>query len=90
MSSAQNLLVRNSPLEQINIENVPTSKNDDLQGYAEADYQFHLQIALATHNKYFEDFYRHLGTSTIPRTRLDTSRFSPEPGRLMRRMRAGW
>ena len=52
----------------------------------EADYQFHLQIALATHNKYFEDFYRHLGTSTIPRTRLDTSRFSPEPGQsyLMR------
>ena len=46
----------------------------------EADYQFHLQIALATHNKYFEDFYRHLGTSTIPRTRLDTSRFSPVPG----------
>ncbi len=46
----------------------------------EADYQFHLQIALATHNKYFEDFYRHLGTATIPRTRLDTSQFSAEPG----------
>ena len=45
-----------------------------------ADYQFHLQIALATHNKYFEDFYRHLGTTTIPRTRLDTSQFAPEPG----------
>ena len=28
----------------------------------EADYQFHLQIALVTHNKYFDDFYRHLGT----------------------------
>ena len=46
----------------------------------DADFEFHLQIALATHNKYFEEFYRHLGTSTIPRTRLDTSRFSPEPG----------
>ncbi|MDR1934804.1 MAG: FadR family transcriptional regulator [Candidatus Accumulibacter sp.] len=46
----------------------------------EADYQFHLQIALATHNKYFEDFYRYLGTSIIPRTRLDTSQFSAEPG----------
>ena len=46
----------------------------------EADYQFHMQIALATHNKYFEDFYRHLGTATIPRTRLDTSQFSQEPG----------
>ncbi|GHU29775.1 GntR family transcriptional regulator [Betaproteobacteria bacterium] len=47
----------------------------------EADYQFHLQIALATHNRYFEDFYRYLGTSTIPRTRLDTSQFSAEPGK---------
>ena len=46
----------------------------------EADFRFHLQIALATHNHYFEEFYRHLGTSTIPRTRLDTSQFSPEPG----------
>lgn len=45
----------------------------------EADFQFHLQIALATGNKYFEDFYRHLGTTTIPRARLDTSKFSPEP-----------
>lgn len=45
----------------------------------EADFQFHLQIALATHNKYFEDFYRHLGTTTIPRTRLDTSQLSDEP-----------
>ncbi len=45
----------------------------------EADFQFHLQIALATGNKYFEDFYRHLGTTTIPRTRLDTTQFSPEP-----------
>ena len=46
----------------------------------EADFRFHLQIALATHNNYFEAFYRHLGTSTIPRTRLDTSKFSAEPG----------
>ena len=45
----------------------------------EADFQFHLQIALATGNKYFEDFYRHLGTTTIPRTRLDTTKFAPEP-----------
>ena len=45
----------------------------------DADFQFHLQIALATGNKYFEDFYRHLGTTTIPRTRLATWKFSPEP-----------
>ena len=43
------------------------------------DFQFHLQIALATQNKYFEDFYRQLGTSTIPRTRLDTAQLSLEP-----------
>lgn len=46
----------------------------------DADFQFHLQIALATGNQYFEDFYRHLGTATIPRTRLDTSQLSPQPG----------
>ena len=44
-----------------------------------ADFQFHLLIAQATNNKYFEDFYRHLGTMTIPRTRLDTSQFSDNP-----------
>lgn len=46
----------------------------------DADFQFHLQIALATGNQYFEDFYRHLGTATIPRTRLDTSQLSSLPG----------
>ncbi|WP_319242019.1 FadR/GntR family transcriptional regulator [uncultured Propionivibrio sp.] len=46
----------------------------------EADFQFHLQIALATHNKYFEEFYRHLGPTTIPRTRIDISKLSLEPG----------
>ena len=45
----------------------------------EADFAFHLQIALATGNKYFEDFYRRLGVTTIPRTRLDTAKLSPEP-----------
>jgi GntR family transcriptional regulator, transcriptional repressor for pyruvate dehydrogenase complex len=44
------------------------------------DFQFHLQIALATGNKYFEDVYRHLGRTTIPRTRLDTTQLVPEPG----------
>ena len=44
----------------------------------DADFEFHLQIALATQNRYFEEVYRRLGTTTIPRTRLDTSRFSEE------------
>jgi GntR family transcriptional repressor for pyruvate dehydrogenase complex len=47
----------------------------------DADFQFHLQIALATGNRYFEDFYRRLGITTIPRTRLDTSQFSSEPAK---------
>ena len=45
----------------------------------DADFKFHLQIAQATGNKYFEDFYRRLGVTTIPRTRLDISKFLPEP-----------
>lgn len=45
----------------------------------EADFAFHLQIALATGNRYFEDFYRRLGITTIPRTRIDTAKLSPEP-----------
>lgn len=45
----------------------------------DADFRFHLQIALATGNTYFEDFYRRLGVVTIPRSRLDTSKFTPEP-----------
>jgi DNA-binding FadR family transcriptional regulator len=46
----------------------------------EEDFQFHLQIALATGNRYFEDVYRHLGKTTIPRTRVDTTQLLPEPG----------
>jgi len=46
----------------------------------DADFDFHLQIALATDNRYFEDFYRHLGTTTIPRTRLDTAKFASDSG----------
>jgi GntR family transcriptional regulator, transcriptional repressor for pyruvate dehydrogenase complex len=46
----------------------------------EPDFRFHLLVAQATGNLYFENFYRQLGTTTIPRTRLDTSVFSPEPG----------
>lgn len=47
----------------------------------DADFEFHLQIALATGNKYFEDFYRHLGKTTIPRARVDSSRFAGQTER---------
>jgi GntR family transcriptional regulator, transcriptional repressor for pyruvate dehydrogenase complex len=41
---------------------------------AAADFQFHLQIALATGNRYFTDIMSHLGTSIIPRARLNSAR----------------
>lgn len=49
----------------------------DRSGIA-ADFRFHIQIALATENRYFENVFRHLGTRTIPRSRLDTTRITPE------------
>ncbi len=43
----------------------------------DADFQFHLQIALATGNRYFEDILHHLGTATIPRARLTIAQLLP-------------
>lgn len=50
------------------------------------DFKFHLLIAQATGNPYFENFYRYLGKTTIPRTRLNTSVFAlvPEQSYLRR------
>ena len=45
-----------------------------------ADFDFHVQIALATGNRYFEDILRHLGTTTIPRTRINTPQLASESG----------
>ncbi|RAI42072.1 FadR/GntR family transcriptional regulator [Rhodoplanes roseus] len=45
----------------------------------DADFRFHMQVALATGNRYFEGIFRQLGTATIPRTRLDTTALSAEP-----------
>lgn len=36
----------------------------------DADFQFHLAIARATHNSYFIDFMRFLGTKTVPSREL--------------------
>ena len=44
---------------------------------AEADFQFHYQIAQATGNRYFADIFNQIGVVLIPRTRLDTSRLAP-------------
>jgi GntR family transcriptional regulator, transcriptional repressor for pyruvate dehydrogenase complex len=35
------------------------------------DFHFHLQIAYSTGNRYFADIMSHLGTNTIPRTRVN-------------------
>ncbi len=40
-----------------------------------ADLEFHLHIAKATKNRYFEDVYRFMGRGTIPRTRVNTAQF---------------
>jgi len=54
---------------------------DSGESAVEADLALHLEIALATGNGYFEEIYRHLGNTTIPRTRLDTSQFSADTRR---------
>jgi DNA-binding FadR family transcriptional regulator len=47
---------------------------------AEPDFRFHLGIARATGNRYFESVFRNLGTSTLPRTRLETTRLAADYG----------
>ena len=44
---------------------------DSLEKTVQPDFQFHLQIAYATGNRYFADIMAHLGTNTIPRTRVN-------------------
>ncbi len=48
------------------------------------DFRFHLAIAEATGNAYIMEIYTHLGTSLIPRTRINSSRMASEqlPGYL--------
>lgn len=42
------------------------------------DFQFHFLIAQATGNRYFSDIMSHLGTTIIPRTRLNASKIVVE------------
>jgi DNA-binding FadR family transcriptional regulator len=49
---------------------------DSVEKTVEPDFQFHLQIAYSTGNRYFADFMTHLGKSTIPRTRVKTHQSS--------------
>jgi GntR family transcriptional regulator, transcriptional repressor for pyruvate dehydrogenase complex len=42
------------------------------------DFQFHLQVALASGNRHFADLMTHLGMVIIPRTRVNTAQFAQE------------
>jgi len=46
-----------------------------------SDFQFHVEVARATGNRYFAELMSYLGTMIIPRTRLRTAGDAPE-GRL--------
>jgi GntR family transcriptional regulator, transcriptional repressor for pyruvate dehydrogenase complex len=46
---------------------------EDPGGTVKPDFDFHMQIANATDNRYFVDVWSRLGTATIPRTRVDLS-----------------
>lgn len=49
------------------------SRASDTGSSLVADFQFHLQIANATNNRYFVEIITHFGTSMFPRARLTTS-----------------
>ncbi|OEC32701.1 GntR family transcriptional regulator, transcriptional repressor for pyruvate dehydrogenase complex [Pseudomonas cuatrocienegasensis] len=57
----------------LDVLNDSVSHDSDAVG---SDFQFHLQIAEATGNRYFTDIMSHLGTSIIPRTRLNSARIA--------------
>ena len=42
------------------------------------DFRFHLAIANATGNRYFADIMSHLGSTLIPRTRINSPRVAQE------------
>ncbi len=44
----------------------------------EADFRFHLSIAEATHNPHFFELMRHLGTTVIPRARVNSAQLAHE------------
>lgn len=72
-------------------ENNLAAMNEALSAFAAAiqaasdavpsDFQFHVEVARATGNRYFAELMSYLGTMIIPRTRLRTAGDAPE-GRL--------
>jgi GntR family transcriptional repressor for pyruvate dehydrogenase complex len=61
-----------------------SSREDDS---VNADVQFHLLIAQATGNRYFVEILSHLGTTIIPRARLNTAKLAlDEPAAYLGRV----
>jgi len=50
------------------------------------DFRFHLEIAQATGNPYFADIMSHLGTTIIPRTRINAIRNQDRRGEYLTRV----
>jgi len=50
------------------------------------DFRFHLEIAQATGNRYFADIMSHLGTTIIPRTRINAIRNQERGGEYLSRV----
>jgi len=51
---------------------------DESSDAVNPDFEFHLQVALASGNRHFADLMSHLGTLVIPRARLNTARLAHE------------
>jgi DNA-binding FadR family transcriptional regulator len=66
------------------MQNALDAFRDSIQQDSDAvppDFQFHMEVARATHNQHFADLMTYLGTMIIPRTRVNTPNSAPE-GRL--------
>ncbi|WPN30948.1 FadR/GntR family transcriptional regulator [Pseudomonas sp. P5_109] len=83
---------RRSPEQLANMRAALDALNESAAHASDAvasDFAFHLEIALSTGNRYFTDIMTHLGTSIIPRTRLNSARLAHDDqqhymGRLSR------
>ncbi len=70
---------RRSPEQLATMRAALDALNDSVAHASDAvasDFAFHLEIALSTGNRYFTDIMTHLGTSIIPRTRLNSARLA--------------
>ncbi len=70
---------RRSPEQLAGMRTFLDQLNESMAHSSEAsssDFQFHLQIAQATGNRYFTDIMNHLGTALIPRSRVNSARLA--------------